>query len=350
MGGSLLAACGGGDSGTLSTLMWEDYAAKPVTGAFQRAEDITLDNSPIGTNEEILTKLRAGAAGSTDVASPNVAYVAAQVQAGVLEPIDLDRIPNTRHYFDYFQQALKDTLTFDGRPYGIPVGWGLDTLVYNSSKIKEPPSSWMDVMKPEYAGKVLLSEGPQANFEIWPRVIGGYDPARLTKAQLDETTEFLIEMKKTHVRAIASSNDDIARLFSTGEVWIGGSGGNPASASVANKMNGDRVSFTIPKEGAAIWVDGLVIPKDPPNEEAAYQFLDYMLRPKPQAQHAIDFYAGVVVENAVPLVSEENRKIVPYDELDTLIERAPVFEFPPPDSGYTTASDWSDAWARIAAA
>lgn len=352
LGGSVLAACGGGggDSGTLSTLMWDDYATKAVTGAFQRQQDITLDNSPLATNEEILTKLKAGGTGSFSVSSPNIAYVQAQVEAGVLDPIDLARVPNTKHYFPNFTEQLRSKLTFDGKPYGVPVSWGLDTMVYNETKIPEPPSSWMDVLKPEYKGKVLLVEGPNANFEIWPRVIGGYDPATLTQAQLDETTDFLIELKRSHVRAIASSNDDIARLFSAGEIWIAASGANPATVPVAAKLGGDKVNFTIPKEGAATWCDSLVIPKDPPNEQAAYDFLDYMLKARPQAQHAKDFYAGVVVENAVPLVGETNRQIVPYDNIAGLTKDAPVFTFPPPGSGLTTPSDWNDAWARIAAA
>jgi spermidine/putrescine transport system substrate-binding protein len=350
LGGSLLAACGAGSSsGTLSTLMWEDYATKGVVGAFERRKGITIDNSPLGTNDEILTKLRAGGSGSTSVASPGIAFVPAQIEAGVLEPLDLARIPNVRNYFPAFAAQLREKLTVDGKTYGIPVAWGLDTMVYNQTRIPEPPRSWMDVLKPEYKGKVLLVEGPQANFEIWPRVIGGWDPARLTRDQLDKTTDFLIRLKRTQVRSIASSNDDIARMFAAGEVWITASGSNPATQPVAERLGGDRVRFTIPKEGAATWCDSLAIPKSPPNADAAYAFLNYMLEPRPQAEHAREFYAGVVVRAAVPLVGDENRSIVPYDQIDRLTKQAPVFTFPP-SSGYTTPSDWNDAWARIAAA
>jgi spermidine/putrescine transport system substrate-binding protein len=357
LGGSLLAACGGSDSpgegkvgGTLDTLMWPDYVAKPVTGKFQSSQDVTIDNSPIGTNEEVFTRLRAEGPGSFDAASPGTAYVEPQVAAGLLNPIDLDRIPNTANLFPRFKDVIDERLTFGGKVYGVPVGWGLDTMVYNKTKIPNPPKSWKDVLKPEYEGKVLLSEGPQPNFEIWPRVVGGWDPTRLTQEQLDETTDFLIELKRTHVRAIASSADDIAKLFASGEVWIGASGADPASATVANKKGGDEVAFTIPEEGAATWVDSLVIPAEPRNEATAYAFLNYMLEPEPQASHAVDFSAGTVIKGAVPLVTEANRKQMNYNDVDSLAERAPVFVFPPTEEGFTTPADWSDAWARIAAA
>lgn len=350
LGGSLLAACGSSDSSTLSTLMWEDYATPGVVGSFQRREGVTIDNAPLGTNDEILTKLRAGGSGSVSVASPGMAFVSAQIEAGVLEPLDLRRIPNVANYFPGFAAAMRDTLTVDGKTYGIPVAWGLDTMVYNATKIPEPPRSWMDVMKPEYKGKVLLVEGPQANFEIWPRVIGGWDPARLTHDQLEQTTEFLIRLKRTQVRSIASSNDDIARMFAAGEVWITASGSNPSLQPVAARLGGDRVDFTIPEEGAATWADSLALPKGAPNQDTAYEFLNYMLSPRPQATHAKEFFAGVVVEDAVPLVGDENRSIVPYDDISTLVRRAPLFTFPPSGGEYTTPRDWNDAWARIAAA
>lgn len=350
LGGSLLAACGSSGGSTLSTLMWEDYATPGVVGTFQNREGVTIDNAPLATNDEILTKLRAGGAGSTSVASPGVAFVGAQIEADVLEPLELERIPNVRRYFPEFAAEMRDKLTVDGKTYGIPVAWGLDTMVYNASKIPEPPRSWMDVMKPEYKGKVLLVEGPQANFEIWPRVIGGWDPSRLTHDQLDQTTDFLIRLKRTQVRSIASSNDDIARMFAAGEVWITASGANPATQPVANRLGGDRVAFTIPQEGAATWADSLALPKGAPNADAAYAFLDYMLAPRPQAQHAKEFFAGVVVEDAVALVGDENRSIVPYDDIASLVRRAPLFTFPPSGGEYTTPRDWNDAWARIAAA
>lgn len=354
---ALLAACGSGSSpgngevgGTLPTLMWQDYAREPVTGAFQSKHGVTLNNSPLASNDEILTRLRAQGPGSYSVASPNVAYVQSQFAAGELSAIDLTRVPNVAGLFQRFQNVIKKQLTFEGQVYGVPVGFGLDTMLYNKSRIKTPPTSWKDVLKPEYEGKVLLWEGPQPNFEIWPRVIGGWDPARLTPEQLEKTTDFLIELKQTQVRTIASSADDVAKLFASGEVWITASGSDPASALVANKQGGDEVAFTIPKEGAATWVDSLAMPAEPPNEATAYAFIDYMLSSKPQATHADEFEAGAVAKAAVPLVSKENRELIPYNNINQLANRAPVFVFPPVESGFTTVEEWGEAWEQIAAA
>ena len=40
------------------------------------------------------------------------------------------------------------------------------------------------------------------------------------------------------------------------------------------------MGFTVPKEGAIGWFDGLAIPVDAPNPEGAYAFIDFMVSPE----------------------------------------------------------------------
>ena len=44
--------------------------------------------------------------------------------------------------------------------------------------------------------------------------------------------------------------------------------------------NGVAIAYTIPKEGAMIWIDMMAIPKDAPHPDNALAFIDYMLRPE----------------------------------------------------------------------
>jgi putrescine transport system substrate-binding protein len=43
--------------------------------------------------------------------------------------------------------------------------------------------------------------------------------------------------------------------------------------------NGVDIEYVIPKEGAQMWFDSMVIPKDAPNAENAYILINYLLRP-----------------------------------------------------------------------
>jgi putrescine transport system substrate-binding protein len=50
------------------------------------------------------------------------------------------------------------------------------------------------------------------------------------------------------------------------------------------------LAFTIPREGASSSADALLIPKDAPHPEAAYQFLNFILRPRVIAQITNDIH------------------------------------------------------------
>ena len=40
------------------------------------------------------------------------------------------------------------------------------------------------------------------------------------------------------------------------------------------------IAYAIPREGSMLWIDVAAIPKDAPNPDNAYRFLDFMLEPK----------------------------------------------------------------------
>ena len=48
----------------------------------------------------------------------------------------------------------------------------------------------------------------------------------------------------------------------------------------AEAKNGITVAYSIPKEGAMIWVDTMAVPKDAPHPENALRFIDFILRPE----------------------------------------------------------------------
>ena len=48
--------------------------------------------------------------------------------------------------------------------------------------------------------------------------------------------------------------------------------------------NGVDIAYTIPKEGAMIWIDMMAIPADAPHPENALKFIDYILRPEVAAK------------------------------------------------------------------
>ena len=68
--------------------------------------------------------------------------------------------------------------------------------------------------------------------------------------------------------------------------------------SVQWQNAGISVRSATPAEGAIAYVSGFVIPKNAPNTEGGYAYLDAMLEPSAQSNFAIDMGYNPTVNNA----------------------------------------------------
>ena len=360
---NFLAACGGGDGeeeeaggtkakekvgGTLNLVVWDGYDDKQAAKDFLSKNNVKLASTYIGNNEEIFTKLRGGGVCQIDLVTPYNGYIKVLQGAELLTPLDYARLPNTKTYIENFDQP--DWLMFDGKPYGAPYIWGTDPMMYDAKVIKEPPESWLDVRKPEYKGKVVMVDDTLGQIMVWGRVLGYEDPTKITKEELDAVIDLLIDIKKNHARTVAPSWGDMADIMARGDAVIS-TGGWEAISMFAEKKGAD-IRFTHPKEGDFAWTDSWCICKDAPNEATAYAFVDRMISPEAQAIVAKNLASGTVNEAAIELMDEKTRSIYPYENLESVFEKAPNFDIPPrePEGGLTTLDDWNKAWERFRAA
>ena len=67
----------------------------------------------------------------------------------------------------------------------------------------------------------------------------------------------------------------------------------------------ENLVYIIPKEGAPIWIDLFLIPRDAEHKEEAQQFLNYILRPEVNAAVASELWYATPNEAAKPLMDPE---------------------------------------------
>lgn len=332
---------------TLNMIIWDGYDDKQASASIRKKLGIKTNPTYIGNNEQIFTKLRAGGVGSVDLVTPYHGYVKVLIEADLLEPLDYSKLPNAKNYFARFKNPAWNRA--GGEVYSAPYIWGTDPMMYNAKFVKTPPRSWMDVMKPEYKGKVVMVDDTLGQIMVWGRVLGHRNPVQITKKQLDAVIALLTKIKKQQARAFASGWGDMADIMSRGDGWIS-TGGWEAITSFAAAKGAD-IRFTHPKEGDFAWTDSWCIPRDAPNADTAYQWIDWMISPRAQAIVARNLSSGAVNKNAIAVMDKKTRSIYPYANLAPIFKKAPNFDIPPREPGrFTTLDQWNEAWERFRAA
>lgn len=357
--GSVLAACGGGATtgssgeigGTLTMLIWEGYDSPKASAPFRQQSDVSVRSQLIGSNSELITKLLAGGASSLSLATPGNGLVPLMVDADVLEPLDLSRIPNTRKYDPRFTQMLQNDLTIDGEAYAVPFTWGINTLLYNAKYIADAPTSFMDLTKPEYTNKIGMWDDV-GNIQTWASVLG-YDALNMSQAELDKVIDFLIDLKTSQARVFTSDFNVMTKSLAGGDVVAYASPMWSFFATLANEQGGNDVRWTVPSAGGILWVDTWAIPKGGPNQATAYAWIDYMIGQKANKILTEELSEAPVNAAAIAQVksggsgSAEGTTDLYGPEVE---EKSELFAFPVGGGGTVGYAEWVDAWKRVQAA
>ena len=200
--------------------------------------------------------------GQMDVACVQGVQAFALAEAGVLEELTVEKVPNLAHV----KPGLGST-TF------APHIWSPQIISYNPDRVKSPPTSFGDLLDAKYNGKVGF---PDPNFFYVMMAAGLFSGGSAT--DFDKAKEVLAKLNGNGLR-LYPSTDAGGPPFKTGELDVG----VMWLARIAMWQNaGIPVAAAFPKEGCILYVSGMVIPKNAPNKEAAFKYLNAMLDPSAQ--------------------------------------------------------------------
>ncbi|WP_263260542.1 extracellular solute-binding protein [Pseudomonas sp. RIT-PI-S] len=269
---SAYAAEKGSMGDRLALATWPNYHSQQNLDAFATATGARVSMSVFGSNEEMLAKLQAGGSG-WDVLVPTNYTISTYVKLGLIEPLDLSRIPN----FDpkAFQQRFMAQGTVDGKVYAVPKNWGTTGMVYDSAQLKARPTSWKEfweLAKGEADGRVIVHDYQLTAIGNALKACG-YSFNSLDTKELAEAEKLLIEVKP-HLFAI---NSDIQPSMRSGDAWLAMSWTGDA---LQLQRDTPSMHYALGKEGGEIWSDFFAIPKSSEHKDAAYAFINYLLDPQ----------------------------------------------------------------------
>jgi putrescine transport system substrate-binding protein len=330
-----ISACGGGKSGSgngdtqaksggepstgsapasgkvLNLYIWSDYLAPNALPDFEKQTGIKVHAAYFDTNETLETRLLAGSSGF-DIVVPTASYFERQIRAGVYLTLDKSKLPNLK-YMDP-QLMSKVALHDPDNAHGVIYTWGTNGIGYNEKMIKAlmpdaPLDSWRLVFDPAVASKVAkcgisLLDSPA---EMVRAVLSylGLDPNSQKPEDLAAAEATLTKIRP-YIRNINSS--EYIEALANGDLClaVGYNGDVLQARDRARDANkGIEVKYMVPKEGSILWFDMLAIPKDAPDPDSAYAFMNYMMTPRVSADVS-DFRRYATANTAaLPLVKPE---------------------------------------------
>jgi spermidine/putrescine transport system substrate-binding protein len=334
---------------TMTWMGWQGYETPILTGSFLADNDIDFQPTFIASNEEIITRLQSGGIGRTDLVTMYFGYLQLMMDAGLIETVDQARIAAWDRLIPEF--TGNPAIRRDGALLGVPWNWGSLPLMYDPAAVPEAPASWMDLFKDEYRGKVAMVDDPLTYLLIWgPVTTGRPDGTLLSKEELARMIDLLITLKTEHARGFFPSYGEMADAFARDEVVVSALGWEAVAVWAAAK--GKEIRYTIPKEGTAIFMDCLVIPKDAPQPDLTYGMMNHILSPEPQLVFASEQSAGVTNLDTVPLLPPELAAAYGYADLAQKLTQARLTPMPPveSDGSVATYDDFLAEYQRLQAA
>ena len=287
----------------LRLLTWSGYAPKPLVDKFQAETGITVKITQ-SNNEEMIAKLRATRGAGFDLAQPSQDRImSVQEKYKIYQPIDMSKI-KTDQIIEPMLEAVKMNTMVGGQPHAVPHCWGTSGLVVNK-KFAPKANDYSDILNAMYKGRISYRlKRPTLialAFAMGENPFAKYGDAMAYQALMEKVGQAMID-GKGFVKNYWTNGDNLLQSMRSGEVhvamaWDGG--GWKLHAENPN------IDFVAPRSGALGWIDTFAIPAKAENVEAAYKWINFMLRPENAGAFTNSAKYGTASKGAVQYLDAE---------------------------------------------
>ena len=330
--GTLFGCAAKEDSNTLYVLNWGDYIDEALLTQFEEETGKQVNYTTMATNEEMMEKLEEADC-SYDVSFPSDYIIERLIQKDLLHELNKDNIPNLQ----YIDERFLD-LDFDPEnKYSVPYMWGTVGILYNTTMVQEPVTSWDILWDETYADQILMYDSIRDTIGVALMKLG-YSINTRNEADIQAAEEALIAQKPIVQAYLGDPIKD--RLISGGAAMGIVYSGDAMWCMYENP----DLAYAVPETGSNLWFDNIIIPKTSDNTEAAEAFINFLCDPEVAAQNAE--YIGYSTPNAAALeiLGEEYINDPTYNPPQELLDKCEIFH----DLGdFITV--YNDAWNRIKA-
>lgn len=294
---------------------WADYDAPETLKGFEEEYKTKITYDVFTSNEEALAKFQAGGGAGYDMLAPTGYIIPSFVDGGFLQEIDRSRLGN---YGNIDPKFLN--LPFDKESkYYVPKDWGTTGFMYRSSDVSETPKSWKDffALGEKYSGKIGILDDKPVNIGAALKSLG-YGINSTDPAELEAAAQVLYAFAP-HVGNVSNDYKQVVR---DKEMLIHMGWNGDGAVLKFEEANADTV-YVVPEDGTEFWVDCWCIPTGAPHPNAAYAWIDYVMRPEIAVQETTFTLYGNAFKASYDLLPAEIRNdptVFPPDDLIAKLE------------------------------
>ena len=245
---------------------WGEYIDESLITEFEEQTGIRVNYQTAESNEALYSLIKMGGA-DFDVIVPSDYMIARLIQEDMLAELNYDHIPNFQKIDTQFTH-----LSFDPEnKYTVPYTWGSVGIIYNTSMVSEPITSWGAMFDEKYAGQVLMINNSRDALMAALCYLG-YDINTTDEAQLTEA----FNLVKT------AKDNGVYQAFVMDEIFGKMEGGNAAIAMyyagdyLTMLENNEDLAFVIPEEGSNWFVDAMCVLKSSQHKDEAEEWINFI--------------------------------------------------------------------------
>ena len=277
---------------------WTDFIGPDTIEKFEKLTGVKVTYDVYDAEETMEARLMAGSSGY-DVVSASTDFFSREIKAGVYQRLDKSKLPNWKNLDP---RILAIQAEYDpGNQHAVPYLHSINGFAYNVDMIRarmpDAPVDSLDmIFKPEVVAKfadcgVTFIDSAEDVLQLALKYLG-LDP-NTTKREDFKAAEALLVAVRPYVRSFDST--EYMNGLANKETCIAMSWSSDyAQARARARAVGLNVNlaFTVPKEGANQTFSSLLIPEGAPHPQAAYAFINYILRPEVIAEITNQIFYG----------------------------------------------------------
>ena len=284
-------------SGEMTLMDWSDYWPEDMLAKFTAETGIKVNYIGIGSNEELINKMKASGGAGADLIGPTNNRSLQWGPLELLQPFDMSRI-NIDAANPAMAKIGPDAWDFGGKGNTwIPHIWGTEGMAWRVDKWAPADASGVpsygEIWDEANAGKTMIrAHSGMLCAGLFMEASGQMDPGSVWAAYESEEnmrktwgkiTEWCIA-RKGNLKLIWNDADSQKNGLLNDGVVVGQTWDGPP---LALKTAGEPVTYQAPAEGAMAWVDGLAMPKGAKNIDEVYELIKFAYDPT-NAGEAID--------------------------------------------------------------